>query len=75
MATVKRLHGALLNRDIDPASWQAAINGEGDFVDFMLASAVGKALGFERASSWTSAEFEEALSVAVERWPADSTPF
>ena len=73
MATMKNLHAALLDADIDPDSWARALNGDGDFVDFMLAAAVAKALGFESHSGWTSAEFEEALSVAVERWPAEST--
>lgn len=72
MATMKNLHAALLDADIDPDTWARAVNGEGDFSDFMLAAAVAKALGFERGAGWTSADFEEALSTAVERWPAGS---
>lgn len=72
MAIMKNLHAALLDSDIDPDTWFRALNGEGDFIDFLLAAAVAKALGFESHAGWTSAEFEEAVSVAVERWPADS---
>ena len=79
--TATSLGQALLEQDIYPRLWKQAYDGDGDFVDFLLASAVATALGYPAlgefgpppafgSGGWTDAEFEEALSVAVERWPA-----